>query len=227
VQLVDYQRRLQRLGLYAGPLDGIAGNGTDAGFDAVFDFYEKAHQPKAAEPLPAIETSPVGLAWGAKVSPTFRNKVRQICEDPKSGLGCLSSWLMACIAWESGESFAADKLNLAGSGAIGLIQFMPSTAKSLGTTTAALGRMTPEQQLDYVAHYLAPWRGKIHSLSDLYMTILWPAGVGKPEDFPLFSGGVTYRQNAGLDLNRDKTVTKAEAAACVAGMLTKGMRYAA
>jgi soluble lytic murein transglycosylase-like protein len=35
---------------------------------------------------------------------------------------------MACMAWESGRSFRPDVKNMAGSGATGLIQFMPTTA---------------------------------------------------------------------------------------------------
>ncbi len=43
---------------------------------------------------------------------------------------------------------------------------MPSTAKRLGTTTAALKGMTGVQQLDYVQKYLQPYAGKINSLQD-------------------------------------------------------------
>ena len=38
----------------------------------------------------------------------------------------------------------------------------------------------------------------------------------------LFSGGIAYRQNAGLDANRDGQVTKAEAAGKVAAKYNKG-----
>ena len=43
-------------------------------------------------------------------------------------------FLLACMAFESGMSFCSSIRNAA-SGATGLIQFMPSTARGLGTTT--------------------------------------------------------------------------------------------
>lgn len=52
----------------------------------------------------------------------------------------------------TGERFRANTVNRA-SGATGLIQFMPSTAKQLGTTTDKLAAMTEVDQLDYVAKY--------------------------------------------------------------------------
>lgn len=46
------------------------------------------------------------------------------------------------------------------------------------------------------------------------MAILWPAAVGKDEAFVMFrSPTVQYKQNKGLDSNKDGSVTKGEAAA--------------
>lgn len=132
-------------------------------------------------------------------------------------------WLMACMAFESGETFRSDIKNAAGSGATGLIQFMPATARGLGTTTEMLARMTPIQQLDYVASYFRPYAKKVHTLADMYMAILMPKYVGKPDSTPIFSGGVAYRQNSGLDANKDGVVTKFEAAAKVRAKLVKGL----
>ena len=170
-----------------------------------------------------VAVAPGKLAWGAKVSPAFRVRVREIAAD----LRCEPSNLMACIAWESGETFSASVGNMAGSGAVGLIQFMPSTAVGLGTTTAALAAMTPERQLDWVAKYFRPYQGKLATLADLYMAILWPAAVGRPLDSALWdkaSRPTTYRQNAGLDANRDGIITKAECAGKVYAKLEKGMQ---
>ena len=61
---------------------------------------------------------------------------------------------MACMAWESGETFSPTIRNGAGSSMIGLIHFMPTTAKSLGTSTEALSKMTAVEQLDYVENTL-------------------------------------------------------------------------
>jgi hypothetical protein len=56
---------------------------------------------------------------------------------------------MAAMAFETGETFSPSIKNKA-SGATGLIQFMRSTAKGSGTTTAALAEMTAVDQLDFV-----------------------------------------------------------------------------
>lgn len=169
--------------------------------------------------LPGAVQQP--LAWGAKVSPEFREKVRAI----SGRLGCSPDDLMSCMAWESGRSFSPSKKNMAGSGATGLIQFMPSTATDLGTTTGALAMLTAVQQLDWVEKYFQPYKGKLATLADLYMAILWPAGVGKPMEYVLWdqnSRPTTYRQNAGLDSSHDGAITKAECAAKLYGMKAEG-----
>jgi len=115
------------------------------------------------------------------------------------------------IGFETGGTHSPSILNKAGSGACGLIQFMPSTARNLGTSTAMLVAMSAVEQLDYVAKYLL-WfgKGKLVTLEDTYMSILWPAGIGKPNDYVLFPRGtIAYKQNAGFDRNADG-VTKAE-----------------
>lgn len=89
--------------------------------------------PPASSPSPSST-----LAWGAKVSPEFRETVGDICD----GLQIEPDWLMACMAFETGYTFDPAKKNGAGSSGTGLIQFMETTAKGLGTSTAALARMT-------------------------------------------------------------------------------------
>lgn len=171
------------------------------------------------------QKTPQPIAWGAKVSETFRERVRWIGET----LGVDPNYLMACMAWESAETFRADIKNAAGSGATGLIQFMPSTARMLGTTTAELARLTPEDQLNYVYKYFKPWAGKLNNLGDVYMAILWPKGVGKPDDYVLWDKGkmpTTFKQNAGLDINKDAKVTRAECLRKVKEKLERGKAFA-
>merc|ERR1712137_440000 len=142
------------------------------------------------------------LIFHDKVTPDFQAKVKTICKevgipDP--------NFLMACMAFETGKQFKSSTKNKV-SGATGLIQFMPRTAKSLGTTTDALSKMTEVQQLDYVKKYFqAPHlKGKLNQLSDLYMAILWPVAAGKAENTPLFKQPtIQYTQNKGLDSNND------------------------
>ena len=159
------------------------------------------------------------IAWGQKVSGAFKAKVIQISSD----LGCDPSHLMSAMAFETGETFSPSVRNKQ-SGATGLIQFMPSTAKSLGTTTTSLAAMTAVDQLDFVRKYLSPFKNRMNTVSDVYMTILFPVAVGKPEAHVLFKKpSKQYDQNKGLDANKDGQVTKGEAAAKVQVKLIKGL----
>ncbi len=90
-------------------------------------------EPQQGEPLPASTDK---IAWGRHVSQAFKQKLNTICRE----LDINPNHLMACMAFETGETFRPDKTNSIG--ATGLIQFMPSTAKGLGTSTAALRQMT-------------------------------------------------------------------------------------
>jgi len=161
------------------------------------------------------------IAWGARVSPAFKARVIQIAQH----LGTSPDYLMAAMAFESSETFSPAIRNAVGSGAVGLIQFMPATARALGTTTEALARMSAEQQLQFVQDYFEPQRGRLNNLEDVYMAILWPAAVGRPADTVLFaSPSRAYQQNRGLDGDRDGRVTKVEAAAAVRAKLQKGLQ---
>ncbi len=175
-----------------------------------------------SEPAAIEESSDLQLIWGRKVSKVFKERVEWIASE----LGFDPNWLMAAMAFESGETFSPSVRNAAGSGATGLIQFMPSTAKMLGVSTVELAKLTAEDQLKFVYRYFLPYKGRIKSLDDLYMAILWPAAVGKPSTYNLFiRGGVAYRQNAGLDSDKNGYITKAEAAAKVRAKYEKGKEY--
>lgn len=163
------------------------------------------------------------LAWGQKLTPAERTAVFDTCDR----LDVPPDNLMGCMAWESAETFSPKVRNAAGSGATGLIQFMPSTARSMGTTVEKLAAMTFIEQLAYVERYFKPYRGRLRTLSDLYMAILWPRGVGKAESYALFVKGqkptALYDQNRGLDVNKDGIITKAECTAKVQAKLVRGM----
>jgi hypothetical protein len=176
---------------------------------------EKLVRAFAAEAMEDME-----LAWGKKVSPAFKRRVIEISAE----LGMDPNNLMAAMAFESARTFRADIENPF-SGAAGLIQFMPATAKGLGTSTVALKRMTPVAQLEFVRRYFLPQKGRLNDLNDVYMAILWPRAVGRPASHVLFvNGSRQYSQNKGLDVNFDGVVTKAEAASRVQQHLVEGMR---
>ncbi len=151
-----------------------------------------------------------------KVSEAFKQKVIQIAAQLQTN----PNFLMAIMSFETGGSFSPSQKSFAGSEATGLIQFMPKTAKGLGTTTEALAKMTAEAQLDFVAKYFAPFKGRMATVEDAYMAVLFPRAVGKPNSFVLFLKNTkAYRQNKGLDLDGDGKITKAEAAFKVSRLL--------
>lgn len=92
---------------------------------------------------------------------------------------------------------------------VGLIQFAPSTAKSLGTSTAALERMTFGEQLRYVVAFYDGHGGPSRFLEpgDYYV-----AGYGAnprtPDERVLATkGSVEYTKNPSLDFDGDGTIT--------------------
>ena len=59
------------------------------------------------------------------------------------------------------------------------------------------------------------------------MTILWPAGIGKNDSYVLWARAkkpTTYRQNIGLDVNKDGVITRAECVAKVTERYNKGKK---
>lgn len=162
---------------------------------------------------------PVQLPDEVKNDVHFMNGVNYLSEKYKVS----SEDLLRIFSFETGGTFSPAQKNAMGSGATGLIQFMPATARGLGTTTEALANMSRVEQLQYVDKYLEGKGIEGGSFDDLYMAILFPVAVGKADNFVLFGQGATvpgygpgsaaYSQNSGLDINNDGSITKAEAAA--------------
>lgn len=146
-----------------------------------------------------------------KVSEEFKEKVVQVAADIETD----PNFLMAIMSFESGGSFSP-KIKNPLSGATGLIQFMPKTALALGTSISALEKMTAVAQLDVVAQYFKPFKGRLKTLEDAYMAVLFPKAIGKGSGFVLFKKGtLQYKQNNGLDVNGDGSITVGEAAKLV------------
>lgn len=208
------QQKLKDAGFYKGVVDGIWGAASMAALQSCIDAANKGTKVEQFD-----------IAWSAKVSPEFTERVREMAEQlrmPEDG----ADWLMACMAFETGETFSPMIKNGAGAPYYGLIQFGADAAKDCGTSLAELVTMTAEEQLEYVYLYFKPLTGKLMSVADLYMKILWPAAVGKPDSFVLWdktSRPKTYDQNKGLDVNKDGNITKGEAASKVVEKLNRGL----
>lgn len=164
------------------------------------------------------------LAWGLRVSEEFCLRAVEVCYNLGWQDDDRPSYLMSCMAWESGKTFSPSVKNMAGSGATGLIQFMPDTAIGQGTTIQQLERMTAVQQLVEVEKYFRPYRTKIVTLADMYMAILLPKYIAAPPMQILFTDGTkAYRQNSGFDANKDGKITKLEATSRVQALYEMGM----
>lgn len=96
------------------------------------------------------------------------------------------------------------------SGATGLIQFMPTTARKLGTTVEELRAMNATAQLKYVELFLrgVPKLRAGSRAGDYYLAVFMPAFVGLPDVVPIaVAGDPIYDQNKGLDGGKDGVLT--------------------
>jgi len=121
------------------------------------------------------------------------------------------------MASESSFNPAA-RNGLPGQTATGLLQFIESTARSMSTTTEAIRRMSPVEQLRLVEKYLTPFRGRLESLADVYLAVFRGFIVGGGDATviaPLDNSnkeGRVYSLNRWLDSNGDGKITKGELA---------------
>lgn len=127
----------------------------------------------------------------------FLAKVQVICAD----LGIDPNWLMLVMFKESRINPRAYNKS---SGATGLIQFLPSTARGLGTTVQALAQMSGVEQLDWVKKYMWPYRSKYKSYVDVYLAVFYPKAIGKGDLYVIASrGSRVYELNKSIDRNPD------------------------
>lgn len=159
---------------------------------------------KMAAPTPALYLIEEASA-NIPESEAFEAKVREVSTE----LEVAPEWLMAVMFSESRLNPAA--VNLRGSGATGLIQFMPMVAEELGTTCDQIRAMSAVEQMNLVHRYLQRIRtryGDYQNLTDLYLAILYPRAITGDENAVLYvSPSIAYKQNAGLDENKDGRVT--------------------
>ena len=124
-----------------------------------------------------------------------------------------ANWLIGCMYIESSlDASAVNKFT----GASGLIQFMPSTALELGTTVEAIRAMSATEQLSYVESYLEKYSSKWNEFIDVYLSIFYPAAIGKGDDYVI---GIAKGEemahkiskvNPAYDIDKDGKITIAE-----------------
>lgn len=94
------------------------------------------------------------------------------------------------------------------SGATGLIQFMPSTARGLGTTTDDLAKMTRAQQMKYVEKYFDNKLPQGATGGQIYAAVFLPAFI--KEEILTVRGEAYYNANVGLDYNNDGKISRSD-----------------
>jgi hypothetical protein len=116
------------------------------------------------------------------------------------------AWLANIIQLESGGNPQA--VNRSGSNptyATGLIQFMPKTARGLGTTTDALYLLDGKGQMPWVQRYfedIMRTYGPLRTQEDVIAAVFFPAYIGKP--MAVMSAAV-QAANPGITTVRDYT----------------------
>lgn len=112
-------------------------------------------------------------------------------------------WILAVMDHESGINAQAENPY---SKAIGLIQFIKSTAKSLGTSLDALKAMSALEQLVYVEKYFKNFT-PLRSATDVAAAVFYPRAIGDMSYIIGRKGEKTYDWNAALDKDKKGFIT--------------------
>ncbi|QCW23142.1 hypothetical protein HWC35_gp191 [Vibrio phage USC-1] len=214
VKLFQHNARLT--GFYVGQVDGIWGKGSQRALDNLVLANRRFNdQPD------------LDLAWSERVPTAFTQIVKEWVE-ARGYDACVGDYVMSVMAFESGRTFDPAIQNQGGSNAFGLIQFMAPAAKDLGYTLDEIRSMGQIEQLEKcVLPYfdMRARRKPMRNLEDFYLSVLYPAYVGKALDEVLFvEGSIGYRQNRGLDKNKDGNILVGEIAETIYRMYYEGMK---
>lgn len=167
------------------------------------------------------------MLFDNKITGSDKNAFIQKVKSVSYMLGIQPDWLMAVMNHES--TFRAAIKNKI-SGATGLIQFMPNTAKWLGTSVEALANMSRVAQLDYVLKYYQKWQKNgiaARNLTDLALITFYPVAKGKPDSYVIGSevsptrAATIGKQNPGI--NGGKPISILNYKNWVASMLPKNL----
>lgn len=140
-----------------------------------------------------------------------RKEIRELAKE----LNVPSEWVYKLFYKESRlNPYATNKISKAQA----LIQFMPSTAKNLGTSVEELSKMSITEQIPFIKLYLKKINPslKFDSFTDLYLAVFYPKAIGKIDTYIIGSHiGDEYvekvaKQNKGIDINKDDSITVGE-----------------
>lgn len=149
--------------------------------------YFKSRSPKVSKKV--LTTNAVennndfsNLIWSSKLSNEELQKIVEISKRLK----CNPNHLIAAMALETGGTFNPAIVNSLGY--TGLIQIGKTAAQDInrrkGTKITAgkngnLKKMSRLEQLTIVEYYLEPFKGRLNTIGDFYLAILFPVDCGK------------------------------------------------
>lgn len=132
----------------------------------------------------------------------------QSVNDVSLRLEIVPHWLMGVMELETAGTFDPSITNSLGY--TGLIQFGKVAAVEVGSTTDKLRKMDACCQLFYVEKYLAKFKGKMNSFSDVYLAVFFPLAMGKPDGWVLQAKGLdaarVAKWNSGFDIDKDRQI---------------------
>lgn len=183
---------------------------------SVLEKIESGEIPKVQNPTKVNRKSGLSGRGGQKEintafkEPFFMERLKEVA----SNLGVNEKDLLGVMRLESELNPKA--LNPT-TNAVGLIQFIPDTARELGYDTEEIYDMSATEQLDLVEKY---YKNKVKpgdDIADIYMATFMPAAKYKPDSFVLgnIKGGrvfklsmaAIYRQNKMFDTDNDGIFT--------------------
>lgn len=155
--------------------------------------------------------------------PVFKKKVEEVSQ----GLGINPNWLMTVMFKESGLD---SKIQNKSTRATWFIQFMPDTAKALGTTVEELKNLSPLSQLDYVEKFYEMNSKKDYSsFKELYLQTFFPAARKYMDDpnYVFETRGVSRyqiaKQNPGIAPKGSTEITMRDFDNYIAGIVDKNV----
>jgi len=182
--------------------DGVVGSQTWRELAKVSTTASSTTPPTKPTTEPSVPVQKTDARKEPGFMPTLSNAVKS--------LGVNIQDILAVIQKESGFNPAARNSK---SGASGLIQFMPRTAKSLGTSVEEIRAMSGTEQIPLIQKYFWPYRGKLNSIEDLYLVTFLPAALNLTDNFVVgiknskdkiwgIEQGALYSQNKGFDADK-------------------------
>lgn len=185
------------IGILTGSGPSVLDTAIDAGGDLLSSLGSTISDAGKAV-ISAFDFTKAKGSW--KQDTSFIKEVNRVAAKYNFSPGALIGLMMS----ESGIDPQARNPN---GGATGLIQFMPATARALGTSTAALYKMNRTEQMKYVDAFFAPHAKGLNNASPgkLYAYVFLPGRAHR--DVLTTSNEKYYKANPGLDTNKDGKIT--------------------